>query len=136
MYSIVKTPFPHACRLLLPSQRDLRSSERSPDDPFQNHGPGTRTQHTPSPLVGKLADRRPDGVLVLPVLVKVGHLGGISRGVSMCLALLVLLVAGDIAEEDVICYWAEEEDGVEERVGVEDQGERRVDQDIAEIAGR
>lgn len=136
MHLFVRTPFPRACRLLVPSQRDLLSSESSPDDPFQNHSPGTRTQHTPSPLVGKLADRRPDSVLVLPVLVEVGHFGGISRRVSMSLALLVLLVAGDIAEEDVICYWAEEEDGVEERVGVEDQGERRVDQDIAEIAVR
>jgi hypothetical protein len=68
------------------------------------------------------------------ILVELGHFRWVGGSVSKGLGLLVFLVSGYISKEEVICDWAEEEDRVEEGVGVEDKREREVDENVAEVA--
>jgi hypothetical protein len=94
----------------------------------------SHTQHSKCPGVCELFNLGPKAVLLLAVFLELLSLDGIMLGISLSLALLVLLVATEIAQEDVVSDGAESSDGMEKSGTNEKDGERSVDKRIAKVA--
>ncbi len=110
----------------LPLQENLR-------DPLQPHTRDPQPNDHPSPRIPQLPQIRPESILLHPINVQVDPLLRILTGVSVLLGLFVLLVTGDVTEEEPVCDRAEDCPGGEERVGVEEDRVRGVNEGVAEV---
>jgi len=57
-------------------------------------------------------------------------------GISLSLALLILLVASNVTKEDVVGDGTESCDGVKKAGAEKEEGERGMDESIAEVAAQ
>ena len=73
------------------------SLEYAPGSPVQTHRSHAQSQYTPSPHIRHFPKGRPNGVLLPPVLVELGHLVGVGQCVPASLGLFILVIAANVA---------------------------------------
>ncbi|TKW52621.1 hypothetical protein CTA1_12550 [Colletotrichum tanaceti] len=100
--------------------------------PLDNHADGADGRDGQHPLVVVLGEGGPEAVLVALVLLQLLELERVLLGVALLLAGLVLLVAPDVAEDEVVEDGAQGGERVQHAGAVEEDGEGEVAEGVAE----
>ena len=134
LFPVVARILYNNCPIWYRCHTSIINLQHTSKSPLKNNTSNTSTEHSKSPRVTKLIDLGAEAVLLLAVLFELFSLDGVVLGVSLSLALLVLLVAADVAKEDVVGNGAEKSNGVHNAGAEKKNGERSVDERVAEVA--
>lgn len=116
--------------------RNLRLVQQRPHTSLKHDTSTSRTHNNPQPQVLKLLQRRPERILLVPVLIKLRHLLWGRLAVAPCLRSFSLAIPTKVAQEDVVGDWAEEFNGREHVAAEEKDWEGEVDEGVAEVAAQ
>lgn len=105
-----------------------------PGSPLDHNTNTTNPRKNPNPRVGNLAEFRPEAVLVFSVVLQLEVLPRVLRLVPQFLAIFILAVTADEAQEDVVCDWAGKSERVEEVVAGQEEWEGEVCEGVTEVA--